>query len=922
MATLDTYREKRSFTKTPEPTGGKSNMDKLAFVVQKHSASHLHYDFRLEVKGVLKSWAVPKGPSMDPDQHRLAQEVEDHPFDYKDFEGIIPKGQYGGGTVIIWDQGTYEPAEKIRGKKEQEHWMTSNYYKNNVRIKLNGKKLKGEFLLERKKERGEHSWMLSKADDRYASKTDITLKDKSVVSGLTIEQMAENSGANVWNSNRAGTADPPSNKAAGRTDKPPGIKKPFPDRIEPMLSTLVRAPFTDEDWLFEVKFDGFRILSYKNQGKITLRSRKVDYTKEFPLLVEALAEIDRDLILDGEVVALNDRGLPDFQRLQNYKKGAQLKYYVFDLLYLDGYDLTRLELIERRELLQEILPESAVISFSRDFDDGVQLFEAVKGKGLEGIMAKRRDSLYSPGKRSYYWLKIPVIKVQEFVIGGWTESETGQAFRSMLFGYYVDGKLTYVGHVAHGFTEKQRQKILVKLKKQETSRSPFSAKFQTPTKAHWIKPNLVASIEYADWTNAGNIRKPAIFKGWRTDKDPKDVCPEEALSPEEEQQVIASTDTLSEDTVIPSEDAVTLTEVEGNVILSGVEERPPETSVKGRPPEDKKPKQKSPATNTYSNEDSNWKDLDELPREDERELPVDGFHVKVNNLDKILWSDEHISKAALMAYYGSMAGYILPYLKDRPLSLYIKHISPTAPGLYIKDMEGRKPDYAEVFITPRKHKKKGKRDIIEYLVCNNAATLLYIINLGAIDLNPWSSRTASSEYPDYITIDLDPSDEDFSKAIQTALAAKELFDEHKLQSFVKTSGKTGLHILIPCSEFNFPEARTIGSLICDEIQRRLPSMTTRERSVDKRGNLLYVDDSQNDFADTIASAYSVRPYRIPAVSTPLDWKEIKTSLDPAAFTIHTLKKRLEKIGDLFKPLFDTKFIQSNNRQLQHLTSKH
>jgi bifunctional non-homologous end joining protein LigD len=249
---LDKYLEKRSFTKTHEPTGGKSNADKLTFVVQKHAASHMHYDFRLEFKGVLKSWAVPKGPSMNPAEHRLAMEVEDHPFDYKDFEGIIPKGQYGGGTVIIWDQGTYEPVEKLKTKKEQEHWMTSHYYKNSIRIIMKGKKLKGEFFLERIRERGDNSWLLTKVDDKYASTEDISKKDKSVVSGLTIEAMSGNGEATVWQSNREQKISKKEKQIAAEITEPAGRKKAFPDKLEPMLSTLVREPFTDEDWLYEV----------------------------------------------------------------------------------------------------------------------------------------------------------------------------------------------------------------------------------------------------------------------------------------------------------------------------------------------------------------------------------------------------------------------------------------------------------------------------------------------------------------------------------------------------------------------------------------------------------------------------------------------------------------------------------------------
>ena len=667
--------------------------------------------------------------------------------------------------------------------------------------------------------------------------------------------------------------------------KEKGVKKPFPGKIEPMLSTLVRDAFTGEEWIYEVKFDGYRILSYKNQEKISLKSRKVDFTKEFPSLVKELARMPHDLVLDGEMVALNEQGLPDFQTLQNYKKGADLKYYVFDILYLDGYDLTRLELTERRKVLQELLPQSGLLTFSRSFDDGVRLYQAARGKGLEGIMAKRRDSLYTPGKRSANWLKIPLMNVEEFVIGGWTESETGQAFRSMLFGYYDGPKLVYAGHVAHGFSEQQRKAILEKLIKLETRKSPFSGEFPTATKARWVRPELVASIEYADWTTAGNIRKPAIFKSWRPDKAPQEAVPETALTKRD------ATDATGSPEPSTANKAGALS---GNISAK------PDTS--------------------YLNTDSNWKDLDKLTIDRVHELPVEGVTVRVYNLDKILWEEPPINKAALLAYYGSMSPYILPYLKDRPLSLYIKHISPTAPGLYIKDMEGRQPGFAEVFQTHRKHKKKGKRDIIEYLVCNNTATLLYIINLGAIDLNPWSSTVQSPETPDYITIDLDPSDGDFQKAVEVARAASELFAEKQLKTFVKTSGKTGLHILIPCSGFSFAEARAHGSRLCDEIQQRTKGISTRERAIHKRGNLLYVDDSQNDFADTIASPYSVRPYPIPMVSTPLDWKEVNKQLDPANFTIQTIGKRVERKGDLFRNLFDLKIKRSNNQQLRQLVA--
>ncbi len=864
---LDKYIKKRRFDRTPEPTGGGSKSGKLIFVVQKHAASHLHYDFRLELKGVLKSWAVPKGPSMNPENHRFAQEVEDHPFDYKDFEGIIPKGQYGGGTVIIWDQGTYEPAEKFKTKKEQEHWLTSHYYKNELRIKLKGKKLKGEFVLNRSKEKGENAWLLTKVGDKYATDKDITQKDKSVVSGLSLEQMAKNAEAAIWNSNRAESSPPADIPELNELLKK-GTKKTQPARIEPMLCTLIREPFNDPDWLFEVKLDGYRILANKQKDKISLKSRKLDFTKNYKAVADALAEIGRDFIIDGEVVAIGDKGLPDFDALQSYRGDVQLQYYVFDILWLDGLDLTSLPLTWRRALLQGILPENELIKFSKDFENGEELFQAVKAQGLEGVIAKRKDSSYLIGKRSSNWLKLPTKRVQDFVVGAWTESESGKAFRSLIFGNYRDNKLSYVGHVGLGFKEEERSKILKRLKALEINKSSFSGKVETETKAHWISPQLVVSVEFATWTGAGNIRKPATFKGFRDDKEPQSVLPEEPLSKKEEDRLVHN----------------------------------------------HSPGQKQGLT---TSEDSNWPILEKEEISSERMFPIEGYQVRITNLEKELW--EGVTKAHLLQYYHSVSHYLLPFLKGRPLSLYIKPGKPTAPGLYIKDMEGRQPEFADIYSMQRKHKKKGKRDVIDYLLCNNLATLWYIVNLGCIDINPWASRTGSADMPDFISVDLDPSDEDFSKAVKAALAAKEVFDEYKLKAFVKTSGKTGIHLLLPCSDFKFPDARSIAERLCEEIHSRVPDITTTELSINRRGTRLYLDPNQNDIADTLASPYSVRPAKLPTVSTPLDWTEINDELQPSLFTIHTIAKRLKEKGDLWAGLLDAKILNSNNRNLRRLT---
>jgi bifunctional non-homologous end joining protein LigD len=496
----------------------------------------------------------------------------------------------------------------------------------------------------------------------------------------------------------------------------------------------------------------------------------------------------------------------------------------------------------------------------------------VREQGLEGIVAKRRQGIYKAGKRTTDWLKVPVRQLQDFVLGAWTESDSGKGFRSLIFGNYQDGKLVYAGHAGHGFKDPERHEILSRLKKLETKTSPFSGEVNASTTVHWVRPQLVISVEYATLTRAGNIRKPATFRGFRPDKDPSLVQPEIPLSQSEEQLVIRGTDPKK-----PDKPAI------------------PETMP-----------------------DSNWPEIEKQEIRSENVLPVDGTEVRLTNIDRLLWVDYKVSKADLIRYYISVHQYILPYLKNRPLSLHLKPYGPIAPGLYIKDMEGREPGFAEIFRMERKHPKKGKRSVIDYLVCQNLPSLIYVINLGAIDLNPWSSCTDAYEYPDYITIDLDPSDDDFRKAAEAARAAKELFDRLKIRSFVKTSGKTGLHLLLPCRDFSFRQARKIGERLCDEIHSLVPEITTRERSLNNRKNLLYVDDSQNDLSDTIASAYSVRPFHIPSVSTPLEWKEVTPKLDPAAFRIDTIQGRLEKKGDLLRNIFDRKTALKNSHVLRKL----
>lgn len=653
-------------------------------------------------------------------------------------------------------------------------------------------------------------------------------------------------------------------------------KTAMPSSVSPMLATPIKQPFNSVDWIFELKWDGYRSIAFINNGNVQLRSRRDQNFNHYQPVVEALQQIKMDAVIDGEVVVLNEEGKADFSALEKWrqKKEAHLVYYVFDLLWLNGIDISKAPLTKRKELLKKILPENDIIKFSDSIDEaGIDFFELVKKNGLEGMVAKRKDSSYQFDKRSADWYKIFTSKKQEFVIGGWTESGNGRLFKSILFGYYNDkGQLIYFGHSGHGVKEKDMGLMLKVFKKFETKKSPFANETDRQHDiVHFMKPELVGVFEYRSVTVGGKIRHPAIFIGFRDDKKPAEVRLE--------------TDEVEK-------------EEESRIIQEG--EQPAEE------------KQKVTA------EDSNWKELETIEVKSSATKNIGGKKVTIINPGKRLWGTEEkpVTKADLVKYYHSVYKYMAPHLKDRPLSLHVKHIAPNAKGLYIKDMEGRQPDWAEIFTVPRKHKKKGKRDIIDYLVCNNEATLQYIVSLGCIDVNPWTSRTTSPEQPDFIIIDLDPSDNDFKKVIKTALAAKKYFDKKKIIAFPKTSGKTGLHLYVPCSGFTFAEARTIAENICKSVHALLPAITTTTISISARGNKLYIDPNQNDYADTVAAPYSVRPSGKPTVSTPLEWKEINEGLDPGEFTIESILKRLKTKGDLWVDIEDEKYKINNNKKLQ------
>jgi len=553
---LTLYKKKRSFNKTPEPTGGKTSKSELRFVIQKHDATRLHYDFRLEMEGVLKSWAVPKGPSLNPEDKRLAMMVEDHPYDYRSFEGIIPEGNYGAGTVIVWDEGNYEALEPGT-KAEQEKSLLQQLKKGSVKFKLNGKKLKGEFALVKLKNAGNNAWLLIKHRDKYAKDTDVTKKDKSVVSGKTLKTI-EKTSKNTWDSSpkkksaskktRQQRVEKKNDITVRRTPYGEGKKAPFPKTVKPMLAFLVDKPFDEEGWSYEIKWDGYRAIALMNKGKVNLMSRNNNsFNEKFFPVYNALTKWDINAVIDGEVVVLGKNNVAHFGSLQNWRSEShgELLYYVFDILWLNGKSLKSLPLTRRREILKDILPKENTIRLSESFETSATEFLDVASKmGMEGIMAKRKDSLYIEGDRTREWLKIKANKRHEVVIGGFTQNEdSAKTFSSLLVGVFDKGRLDYMGKIGTGFNNTMQKELMTKMKKLVTDKIPFTetpnvnkpSRFRpNPPKAKvtWLKPQLVCEVSYTEITSDGVMRHPS-FEGLRTDKKAKDVKKEKVISSKE-----------------------------------------------------------------------------------------------------------------------------------------------------------------------------------------------------------------------------------------------------------------------------------------------------------------------------------------------------------------------------------------------------
>jgi bifunctional non-homologous end joining protein LigD len=752
---LDQYRKKRRRGKTPEPFGASAkSADRLRFVVQRHDARRLHYDFRLERDGALASWAVPKGVPLRRGERHLAVHVEDHPLDYADFEGVIPAGQYGAGTVEIWDKGTYELLEEKRD--------------GGLTVRVHGERLDGEWTLVPARLDGDpKNWLLLRKD--------------------------------------AGT----------------GVS----GRYEPMLAVSSEALPTGTDWLYEPKWDGFRAIVTVAGGEVTLTSRNGnDLTDRFREVAQAAALAIRstDAVLDGEICALDDQGRSRFSLLQ---EGAGTPVLMlFDLLELESEPLTDEPLIERRRKLERLVTGDGGVIVSPQFDDGPSLLAAARAQELEGVVAKKADSPYRPGRRSADWHKLKLRQTQEVVIAGYTRGQGRRAgFGALVVGVQDAGVLRWAGNVGTGFSDREIGRLRGLLARLERADSPFPEVPKMPrvrrSDVVWVDPVLVAEVEFAEWTHEGRLRAPSYLR-LREDKEAPEVR----------------------------------------------RERAPVPSVVTRR----------------------------------------GKELRLSSLDKPFWPDEGITKGDLIAYYRDVAEVLVPHLRARPFTMKRYPDGWQGKSFFQKNAPSHMPDWIPRTSQPAST-REGEKKIIDYAVVNDDLALMWMANMGCIDLHAWSSRIDKPDRPDWIMFDLDPSEgATFEDVVEVARLVKETLDLVELESCPKTSGSRGVHVLVPVARrHTFSQAREFASIVGNALARAHPGLVTTEWSKAKRKGVL-VDANQNRPGATNAMVYSVRPRAGAPVSTPLRWDEVEAGLDPTGFTMEAVLDRVAKQGDLFAPVLGGK----------------
>lgn len=833
---LEKYREKRSPDRTPEPfgqsDGARASRSSAMFVIQKHAARALHYDFRLEMEGVLRSWAVPRGPSLNPKEKRLAVKVEDHPIEYGDFEGRIPKGNYGAGAVIVWDRGTYRVIDPPDGDAAT---LVRN---GKLDLELNGFKLHGAYTLVRTRSQprrasadNKEQWLLIKKRDEFAAETDI-LGDhpRSVLSGLTVEEMREAEGAD----DRVRTE-------LARL-KPSSLDTPYEASSFPLtLAKTEDDPFDGEGWLFELKYDGVRALVIREREHVRLFGRNQrEITRRYPEVVLALAAMPFErFVLDGEIVALDQNGRPSFQLLQRrmhqddpreaerLSLAAPVMFFAFDLLAFDGFDLRPLPLEERKSLLTELVRGEGPVRYcDHVVARGIDFFKLAADAKLEGILAKRRDSPYR-GVRTGDWLKIKCPQVGRFVIGGWTDPGGARThFGSLLIGQYESsGDLRFVSRVGTGFNERKLREIHIALQARAQKTPPFrrsrSGEAAPPSRvSHFCAPDLVCEVRFGEWTNDGGIRHPSFLR-----------------------------------------------------IVQGADPR------------------ECRYANPAALEIESAAESDRPSREEQLENNVSepAHTFKITNPKKVFWPDEGYTKGDLIDYYETVAPWMLPYLKDRPVVLTRYPNGINGKSFYQKDA----PAFAPSWIRTAKIWSEDTQRDIAYFVLESAEAIAYMANLGAIPIHIWSSRMTHLERPDWLLFDIDPKGSTTEKAVIVARETGAVLREVGLRPYLKTSGQMGLHVVVGLMpDYTYEQARMFSELVARVVEQRVPEHATLIRNKDRRAGKVYIDWMQLAHGQTIAAPFAARPVPGAPVSAPLKWDELSDDLDPRRWNIKSMPTRL------------------------------
>jgi bifunctional non-homologous end joining protein LigD len=894
---LSEYAAKRKFEATPEPAPAatRAAAGPLLFVVQQHSARRLHYDFRLECDGVLKSWAVPKGPSLNVTDKRLAVQTEDHPYDYASFEGVIPPGQYGAGEVIVWDCGVYSPDEDqtwFHDRAQAERRVREGIAKGKLSFLLRGEKLKGSFALVRTAQ-DPKSWLLIKHKDRFVTDSDVTARNRSVLSGVAVEDLKV----------------VPAHRIAAAQLVPGGNVVPMPDKVAPMLAETGERPFNRPEWMWEPKLDGYRVLAFIDARGVKLRSRReLDLTSTFPRVVSELGNQSVDgMILDGELVAFDPDGKPSFNTLQNrfqLKTERELAaadrtvpviFYCFDLLYFAGVDLRKSPYRDRRRYLAQCLLPSPMVQLVHAADDGLALQEAAVASGFEGVIGKRKDSTYESGRRSASWLKIKPIQSAEFVIGGYTKGKGSRApLGAVLVGYWDGDRLRFASHVGSGLDEAGLAQLKKRLELLKRATCPFDETPELPNPTTWVEPKLVAEVKFQSWTVDDHLRHP-IFVRLRDDVDPKSVQ--------------RPTSSALRRGSLPSEapGAVATGAKEGAEVVAILAQLDTQRSA--------------------------------FP------LIVGSHRIRLTHLDRVYWPPDPalrqpaLTKRDLLRYFVQISPFILPHLVDRPLTMIRMPDGIEGQRFFQKHWEQERPEFVETIRVFSSHKDEDH----EYLLCNNLPTLLWLAQSGTLEFHIWHSRakvdvdsTSKStdydtskesleasvlNYPDYLVFDLDPyiysgkeapggepelNTVAFEKGKEVAFWLRELLNSMSLEPIVKTSGKTGLHIFVPIRRtLDFDAARTVCELVGRHLMRQHPRDITMEWSVPKRTGKIFIDYNMNVRGKTLNVAYSPRGVPGAPVSMPLTWEEL-AGAHPLDFLLTNAAQRVVQTGDRWSDVLNRK----------------